>query len=88
MLLRFLISKDFMIRFNKFLSMPTLYISEVCSLGLVLNIESNNLSTYDFISFNPVNYKLRFKMIERKDYSSTTLTCKDLRMPDEEGKFL
>ena len=88
MLLRFFSSNDFMIKFSKFLSMPTLYIKEVCSVGLVLNIESNNVSISDFISFNDPNYKLRFNTIERKDSSSITLICKALRMFDEEGKFL
>lgn len=44
MLLRFFIYKDFIIKFRRFLSIPTLYINEVCSGGLVVNILSNKWS--------------------------------------------
>jgi hypothetical protein len=88
MLLKFLISRDFMIRLRRFLSIPTLYIKDVCSVGLVLKIESNKASTSALISFSDANSKLLFRMIERKDYSSTVFTCKTLRMFEEEGKFL
>ena len=88
MLLKFLIYNDFMIKFNKFLSIPTLYMRDVCSVGRVEKILSNKTSISFFISFIEPNYKLRFKTIERNDSSSMTLICKALRMLEHKGKFL
>ena len=88
MLLKFLIYNDFMIKFNKFLSIPTLYMRDVCSVGRVDKILSNKTLISFFISFIEPNYKLRFKTIERNDSSSMTLICKALRMLEHKGKFL
>ena len=70
MLLKFLISNDFMIKLRRFLSIPTLYINEVWSAGRVENSLSNKVSISFLISDNESNSRILFKTIDKNDYSS------------------